>query len=179
MQSPFAALETALGTKRFTKHLSPQVLETGIGCRGPKLVPSVPEGKVSTFGDGSPWGDELTKSDMLKRKQTPGSRFGIIMNDPTGPKFVGDYASPSGVMAPTKRMTEGGVTGEDGLSVKLSWDKDIPVSPTDTEGMGNGRLAGNDSGRPQTQQAARFGSQNVRNLWDSAVADDRKGNGSK
>lgn len=172
LKSPFAALEAALGTRRFTQDLSSQAPEAGIGCRGPRLVPSVPQGHVPTFGDGRPWGDELTKSDMLKRRQTPGSRLGIIMNDPAGPKFVGDYNSPSGVMVPTKRAAEGSVRGEGDAGPKLSWENDAPPGPAGSENPGNG--AGRDKRRSRNQQAARFGSQKVKNLWDDGASDRRE-----
>ena len=173
LKSPFAALEAALGTNRFTQDLSSQAPEAGIGCRGPKLVPSTPQGHVSTFGDGRPWGDELTKSDTLKRRQTPGSSFGITMNDPAGPKFVGDYASPSGVMVPTKRAAQGSIRGEGGSRLKLSWENDAPPGPAGSENPGNEGLAGHDKRRSRNQQAARFGSQKVKNLWDDGASDRR------
>lgn len=97
--SPFAALEQALGTTRFTQgapHPQHGRLEAPKPPPGVKptggLITDTINGFVRVNYGGKqtqldPDGSGLSRSEVLKRKQRPGSRFGINFDGPNGMEF--------------------------------------------------------------------------------------------
>lgn len=95
--SPFAALEQALGTTRFTQG-SPQHIRLAAPKPPPGAKPT--GGIVSDAINGfsrinyggkqtqlDPDGSGLSRSEVLKRKQRPGSRLGLIFDGPNGIEY--------------------------------------------------------------------------------------------
>ncbi|PWW74071.1 hypothetical protein C7212DRAFT_284373 [Tuber magnatum] len=95
--SPFAALEQALGTTRFTQGVhQPSLLESPKPPLGAKPTGGLVTDTISGFlrvnyggrqTQLDPDGSGLSRSEVIKRKQRPGERIGINFYGPNGMEF--------------------------------------------------------------------------------------------
>jgi len=95
--SPFAALEQALGTTRFTQGVPQNTrLVAPIPPPGAKPTGGIVSDAINGFSRVNyggrqtqldPDGSGLSRSEVLKRKQRPGARIGVISDGPNGMEF--------------------------------------------------------------------------------------------